>query len=160
MIETKSILLVKPEALDKTDCILRFLSGKGFSYETLRLFGGFRALLPLLYAGDLAIPAVLSLIDLYDRHNLGDQFAIIEVSCLGNAVARLHELKGHFRDYQHKYEDTLRGRYGLGAEFNAICCSTTLVLNGIHAPETEEELRLNRRIIGKVSMSYRLAERL
>lgn len=146
----RSLLLVKPESVAHEDAVVRWLGDQGFVSDKAHRRQGWRAMLPVMYP-EFPPQIIAEYRDLYDSHSMADEYLVIRVHHPEDALGRLASLKGHFRAYQDRPEESLRGLWGLPSAFNRVRGDITLVLNGFHAPASDEELALNEQLFNDVS---------
>ena len=136
-----SILIIKPEVIDKTKNIEKSIDKRGYKILLKIEKNNWRNTAKIIY-NEFSPKEIDTYINGYDKHKFGDKFFILVLRHKeGNTLNRLNKDKGNFIKYQIENEKTLRAEFGLQKEYNLQHEDITFVYCGIHCSETEEELK-------------------
>lgn len=136
-----SILIIKPEVIEKKKKIIKSLKKRGYKILLEKEEDNWRNTAKVIYP-EFSSKQIKTYIQGYNKYNFGNKFTILVLKHKkGDTLEKLKEEQGDFIKYQTQNEKTLRAEFGLPKEYNLQHEEITFVYCGIHCPENKEELK-------------------
>ncbi len=140
-----SLLLIKPEALKKTDQIKKFLIKRNYKIMLEENYKNWTTVMKKIYI-EFPKEELNIFIQGYKKGLWKNKFKILILKNIGgNTIEKLKKDEGNFIKYQKNKENTLRAKFGLPKKYNKQFINknrnTIFTYNGFHCPKNKEELK-------------------
>lgn len=140
LMKNQSLLFIKPEILERYKQVITSLQKRGYSILKEKRIKGYKALARKFYT-EFTTEELNAYLHAYDKNGWSDECMILFVTHKsGDTIKTLKKEVGNFIAYQQSPETTLRGEFGLPADFNEKIQERIFTYNGFHAVASEEEL--------------------